>query len=231
MAVERVETGIPGLDKLTDGGFVKGSSNLLAGTTGTCKTIFGCQFLLHGARKGENGVYLSLEQTKEEILADVASFGWNKEIEKYEKEGKIIIASQAPTDIKDVGDVALSFIRRVKAKRFVLDSLSIATLGWKVPTQDVGKVRMELVDMVGMIKNTGVTTILIGEIPETKIKALSRLGIEEFIVDSVIILHYLEYAAGGTPRSLIIRKMRRTSHGTDIYPLIITNKGLVVKKG
>jgi KaiC/GvpD/RAD55 family RecA-like ATPase len=109
--------------------------------------------------------------------------------------------------------------------------MSIATLGWKVSTADIGKVRMELMDMIRMIENTGVTSIFIGEIPETEAKALSRLGVEEFIVDSIIVLHYLEYAAGGTPRSLIIRKMRRTDHGTDIYPLEITSKGLIVKKG
>jgi circadian clock protein KaiC len=228
MVVERIETGIPGLDKLMEGGLVKGSTNFLAGTTGTCKTIFGCQYILHGLKKGETGVYLTLEQKEDEILADVRRFGWDKEFEKYIKEGKLILASRAPTDIKEIGDIAMSMIKKVNAKRFVLDSLSIATFGWKVPTKDVGRVRMELVDMLRTISNTEATSILIGEIPETKVKALSRLGIEEFIVDSVIILHYLEYAAGGTPRSLVIRKMRRTGHGTDIYPLKISKKGLVV---
>jgi KaiC/GvpD/RAD55 family RecA-like ATPase len=234
MEIERVESGIPGLDRLIEGGFVKGSSILLAGTTGTCKTIFACQFILHGLRNGENGVYLTLEQTENEILGDVAKFGWDKELKKYIEQGKFALASQAPTDIKDVADAALSLIKRVNAKRFVLDSMSIATLGWKVSTADVGKVRMELMDLIRMVENTGVTSIYIGEIPETEAKALSRLGVEEFIVDGIIVLHYLEYAAGGTPRSLIIRKMRRTNHGTDIYPLEITSKGLKVvapKKG
>lgn len=170
MVVERVESGIPGLDKLMEGGFVKGSSNLLAGATGTCKTIFSCQFILHGLRNGESGVYLSLEQTEREILEDVSKFGWDKEFKKYIEQGKFMLRSQAPTDIKDVADLALSLIKRVNAKRFVLDSMSIATLGWKISAEDVGKVRMELIDLVKMINNTGVTSLYIGEIPETRPK-------------------------------------------------------------
>jgi KaiC/GvpD/RAD55 family RecA-like ATPase len=225
---ERIETGIPGLDNLIEGGFVKGSLILLAGTTGTCKTIFALQYILHGLRNGENGVYLSLEQTEDEILEDVEKFGWDKELRKYIEEGKFILYSRVPTEIKEVTDVALSLIKRVNAKRFVLDSISVLTLAWKV-SKDIGKIRMELMNMIRMIKNTGVTSILIAEIPETKAKALSRLGIEEFIVDGIIVLHYLEFASSETPRSLIIRKMRRTDHGTDIYPFKLTNKGIVVK--
>jgi KaiC/GvpD/RAD55 family RecA-like ATPase len=55
--------------------------------------------------------------------------------------------------------------------------------------------------------------------------------VEEFVVDSVIVLNYLEYAAGGgLDRSLIIRKMRRTKHGKEVYPMDITPKGIVIKK-
>jgi circadian clock protein KaiC len=140
---ERIETGIPGLDNLIEGGFVKGSLILLAGTTGTCKTIFALQYILHGLRNGENGVYLSLEQTEDEILEDVEKFGWDKELRKYIEEGKFILYSRVPTEIKEVTDVALSLIKRVNAKRFVLDSISVLTLAWKV-SKDIGKIRMEL---------------------------------------------------------------------------------------
>lgn len=60
--IERVNSGIPGLDKLIDGGFVKNSVNLISGSTGTGETIFGLQFIWHGLKIGENGVYISLEQ-------------------------------------------------------------------------------------------------------------------------------------------------------------------------
>ena len=71
--------------------------------------------------------------------------------------------------------------------------------------------------------------LLVSEIPED-MKTLSRFGVEEFVVDSVIILNYLEYASGELNRSLIIRKMRRTNHGKDIYPMEITRNGLAIRK-
>jgi len=230
MAIERVETGIPGLDKFIEGGFVKGSTNLLAGTTGTAKTIFAVQYLLEGLRKGENAVYVTLEQNADNIVGDMSRFGWEEELKKYINEEKLIFQTLAPTSIKEIADNALFSVKKVGAKRFALDSLSIATMGWKVSSMDIGKVRMELFDFLRLLEKSDVTSLLIAEIPEAEPKALGRLGFEEFIVDSVIVLHYLEYAAGGTSRSLIIRKMRRTNHGTDIYPLEITDKGLVVKK-
>jgi len=228
MLIERVTSGIPGLDKLMEGGFVKGSINLIAGQTGTGKTIFGCQFLLEGLRNGEAGVYLTLEEREEDILNDVSRFGWDKEFRDAMGKGFFVLASMAPTGIKELEETSIRYIKRVNAKRFVLDSLSIATMGWKVSAMDIGKVRSQIFDYFRALKLTGVTTLLVTEIPETELKALSRFGFEEFLADGLIILYYLEYAAGGMPRSLLIRKMRRTKHSSDIHPMEITDKGIKV---
>jgi len=230
MVGERLESGISGLDRIIEGGFVKNSINLIAGQTGTGKTLFCMQYLLHGLRKGENGLYISLEQTADDVMMDVGKFGWDVEFKKYIQQGKFAIITQEPTSIKDLQDATLLNIKKTNAKRFVLDSLSIATMGWKVSSMDVGKIRSEIFTYMKLLKNSGITALLITEIPEAETKSLSRFGFEEFLADSVIILHYLEYAAGGTPRSLLVRKMRRTSHGTDIYPIEISSKGVAIKK-
>jgi KaiC/GvpD/RAD55 family RecA-like ATPase len=70
--------------------------------------------------------------------------------------------------------------------------------------------------------------VILSEIPEDS-KALSRFGVEEFVVDGVIVLNYLGIGEAYS-RSLLIRKMRRTNHGRDVYPFEITPKGIVVKK-
>jgi KaiC/GvpD/RAD55 family RecA-like ATPase len=228
MPIQRVTTGIPGLDRLIEGGFVKGSIIMLAGQTGTGKTIFGCQYLLDGLRRGENGVYLTLEESEEDILGDVARFGWTEELRKYITAGKLIMHSKLPTDIKELEETSLTLIRKVDAQRFVLDSLSIATMGWKVSTMEVGKVRSQIFDYFKLLKRTGVTSLLIVEIPERELKAISRFGFEEFLADGLIIVYYLEYATGGVPRSLLIRKMRRTKHSADIYPMEITDRGIKI---
>lgn len=227
MVIERVESGIPGLDKLMEGGFVKGSVNLLAGTAGTGKTIFCCQYILQGLRNGENAVYITLEEGKEDILEDVSVFGWDAELARHISQNRLKMESTLPTSIKKLGELILDLIERVDAKRFVLDSLSVASMGWE-ETADVSKIRREVFELMIALKKHGVTSLLITEIPESENKALSKFGFEEFVADSVIILHYLEYAAAGTPRSLMIRKMRRTTHKTDIFPIEIGKDGIKV---
>ncbi|MEM5852755.1 MAG: ATPase domain-containing protein [Candidatus Aenigmatarchaeota archaeon] len=229
MKVERVESGIPGLDKLIEGGFVKGSVNLIAGTTGTGKSIFGCQFILHGLRKGENGIYICLEQSVDDLLLDMSKFGWDKEFMEYMKEEKLKIEHVLPTSIKKLTELIFNKIEKINAKRLVIDSITVAAMGWE-ESGDISKIRRELFDLIQILKKRGVTSLLIAEVPETEPKALSKFGFEEFVVDSVIILHYLEYTAGGASRSLVIRKMRRTNHGVDVYPIKITERGIVVKE-
>ncbi len=226
--IERIESGIPGLDELIDGGFVKNSVNLIAGQTGTAKTIFCCQYLLHGLRNGEKGLYVSLEESPEEILKDISVFGWDKEFREYIKKGNLIFVAEFPTSFRELTDVTVDLIRRLGAQRFVLDSLSVATMGWEMGRLDLGKMRRELFEFISALKKENVTSLLIVEIPEAE-KKISRFGFEEFVADGIIILYYLEYAVGGFSRSLSIRKMRRTAHATDIYPFEITKEGIVVK--
>ena len=230
MPIVRVESGIPGLDKLIEGGFVKGSTNLVAGYSGTGKTIFGCQFILQGLKIGENGVYVTLEESKEDILEDVSRFGWDLTFKRYIDQNKFLLYSTFPMSIKKLEESVFDLVKKINAKRFVLDSLTVASLGWE-ETKDISKMRRDTFDFMTTLKRLGVTSLLLTEIPETETKALSRFGFEEFVVDGVIILNYLEYVAAGTPRSLIIRKMRRTKQGMDVYPFEITNNGIIVKKG
>lgn len=227
MAIERVKSGIPGLDKLTEGGFVKGSVNLVAGTTGTGKTIFCCQYLLDGLRKGENGVYLTLEQSKDEILRDVSVFGWDEEFREFINQNKLKMEFTFPTSIKKLGEFVLDMIEKINAKRFVLDSLSVATMGWEV-SSDISKIRREVFELMVALKKRGVTSLLITEVPETDVKALSKFGFEEFVSDGIVKLYYI--GIGGEDfMHLEIRKMRRTKHARGLYPMNFTKNGLTVE--
>jgi KaiC/GvpD/RAD55 family RecA-like ATPase len=225
METERVESGIPGLDRLIEGGFVKGSTNLVAGSAGTCKTIMCMQYLLNGLQKGEPGVYITLEQRSEDILGDVSQFGWD--FKKYIDAGKFVINSLATPDIVQLRTDMLTAIRKVNAKRFALDSLSIAAMGWKEKPEEIFKIRGKIFDLLNTLKSIGVTSLLISEIPRGEKDVISRFGFEEFVVDGVILMQY--FIVGGSMRSLQILKMRRTNHGKKIYPFEVTDKGLIVK--
>lgn len=225
MALERVESGIPGLDRLMEGGFVKGSTNLIAGTTGTCKTTFCMQFLWHGLQKGENCLYITLEQKPEDILIDMSRLGCD--FQRYVAAGKFKIESAITSDITQLSTTIFTSLKRINAKRFALDSLSLAAMGWKERPEEFFKLRLKIFDLLNTLKNSGVTSLLISEIPRSEKDALSRFGFEEFVVDSVILLQ--SFTVGGPTRNLQILKMRRTDHGKKIYPFEVTSKGLVVK--
>lgn len=231
MPIDRVDSGIPGLDKLIEGGFVKNSVNLVAGQTGTGKTLFCMQHILNGLKKGENGVYITLEQKEDEILDDVSRFGWDTEFKKYAQTGKFLLAPLEPTGIRELTTATVNYIKKVNAKRFVLDSLSIATMGWKTGEMDLTKIRAEVFAYMKSLKSLGVTSLLITEIPETDTRALSRFGFEEFLADGVVVLSLLN-VGGDMFSNLQVRKMRRTSHKKEHYPYEITNNGLkLLSKG
>ncbi len=75
--VEKIPTGIPGFDEVLKGGLRKGWTYLIKGTPGSGKTIFGLQFLMEGVKRGEKCVYLSFDETAEEIALQAECFGWS----------------------------------------------------------------------------------------------------------------------------------------------------------
>lgn len=121
--VERVTSGIIDLDKHMEGGFVKDSVNLVSGSTGTGKTIFGLQYIWHGLQKGENGVYISLEQEPEDIFADAGLFGWD--FKEYINQKKCIIEYLSTWNLEELPLIVMDRINEIKAKRFVLDSITL----------------------------------------------------------------------------------------------------------
>ena len=75
--MEKVSSGVEGFDQLIYGGFPKGRSYLVAGEPGTGKTIFLLQFLLQGIKEGEKGIYISIDEKPEQIVADALALGWD----------------------------------------------------------------------------------------------------------------------------------------------------------
>src|SRR3989344_9039857 len=126
MKTPRITSGIPGLDKLVEGGFKKNSINLVVGEPGSGKTIFAIQFLLEGCKKGEPGVYITFEEKKEKLYEDMGSFGWD--LAKYEKQGKFRFLEYTPEQVKKVlvegGGTVDAIITKIKAKRIVIDSVT-----------------------------------------------------------------------------------------------------------
>lgn len=236
--MERVSTGIFGLDEKIQGGFFKGSTNLVVGKTGTGKTAFCSSFLHHGALINEPGFYVTTEEREKDIKDDISSmFGWN--FEMLEKKNMIKFLSIKPIFpgkamsmdemnrliklyIFDIAEKIAEGVKSLNAKRVVIDSVSILEMFIK----DEYLARAALMQLVEKLKNLNVTAILVGTIPETS-EALSGGGIIEYIADSVIKLDFVPVAEE-FKRTLTIRKMRRTDHSVLIHPFEITKEGLKV---
>jgi len=243
--IKRVSSGIYGLDELIEGGFPRHRNILVSGACGTGKTIFAIQYLYRAAiENNETGVYVTLDERPENIREDMLRFGWD--LEKLENQGKLAIldASSAkigvPSDEKfalpTVGiDVDRLIIRimqvceQLGASRLVIDS--IAGLGLRLDDED--DVRKTILKINNLITPSNVSALIISEVPEQAFGSgpmqFSKYGVEEYVADGVIVLHYLGIGAESN-RSLFVRKMRGTKHVEDILPMEITKKGLVVKK-
>ena len=220
--IERIPTGVRGLDKFMEGGLIKGSTTLLTGSTGTGKTIFCAQYVMEGLKKGEKCVFITTEETVKDIENDMKSFRWD--MSKYVDSKQLALEFYDPFQLADAGSKLAERIRRNGVQRVVIDSTALFGLYFK----DAFEVRKSLFDLLTNIKSSGATTIITSEMPEGNGK-LSRFGVEEFLTDNVIILHYLGLGES-IYHSIQIRKMRRTDHGKDVYPMDITKEGIVLKK-
>ena len=180
------------------------------------------QFLWFGLQKGESCVFISLEEDPTDIKEDGAEFGWD--FAKFENKGLFKIIYHDPAQVSNIGPVVMDEIKALNAKRIVIDSISVMGL----TIDNIGQIRKRIFSIASTIKRSGCTAMIITEIPNES-KTISRFGVEEFVADSVIVLHYMD-TGGNYNRSLIVRKMRRTDHGKDLYPYSITPKGIVVKR-
>ena len=220
-SLERIKSGIPGLDKLIGGGFLKGHTILVTGPAGAGKTIFCCQFIWEGLKNGEKCMYITFEELPAEIKADAATFGWD--FEKYEKEGKLILTFKDPFQTTDISTRLQNEIRQMGITRVVIDSTSLLGLYFKDPND----IRRELYKLITALKNSGTTSLLTAEAPEDG--KISRFGVEEYVVDGVVIMRGLEMGEIGV-HSIQVIKMRRTKIDGSMCVLEFTKEGLKIRK-
>lgn len=217
---KKIKTGIDGLDELLYGGIPEGSLTLLTGTCGTGKTLLSTQFIFFGASSGENAVYVSFEETPENIKANAKLFGWD--FDELEKKGKVLFVKYDPYHAEDIIEMLENAIRKTKASRVVIDSIS--ALGLYV--RDVPEIRRIIFGMSSMLHRLGCTTLMISEVLAEQ-KDLSRFGVEEFVADGVIVLYYTR-ANSQFNRSITIWKMRGSDHSQKLHPYKITHHGIIV---
>jgi circadian clock protein KaiC len=219
---DKIKTGIPGFDDIVSGGLVKNSANLVSGGAGTGKTILCMSYLFNGAKKfGEKGMYISFEESEADLKADVAPFGINFD----DMPEKVKFVYLAPYDLVDFIKVLNNVLFEFKPSRLVIDSLSALVM----TMEDDFERRKEIFQLIRLLKSSGCTTLLVSEKMGSGEGSLSRYGIEEFLADSVIVLHNAGMG-GESDRAIRVVKMRRSEHKKGPIPMEINKAGLTVLK-
>lgn len=234
--IERVKTGIPGLDELVEGGFPRGDTILIAGRAGTGKSIMANQFLYNGATEyDEPGVLVTLEESPHLIKRNMMRFGMD--LDALVKKKKLAIVDLSPSkevtpmkigeypsfDLSGLEAIILNHVKKLGAKRVVIDTLAI--LAYKFRSRDI--LREEFFKLTANITRAGTTLILTSEIPAQH-DGLGVFDIEAFLASGVIVLYNEMISETSRSRSIEVLKLRGSKHSSRIHSMRITDEGIRV---
>lgn len=230
----KVKTGIPGLDSVISGGMKSGRAVTISGPPGSGKTTFGLQYIYSGATDfDEPGVYITMAQNIEEIKNDCKSYGWD--FDNLISQDKILMIDARPFKIQ--GDtigkddslyrgeqlpfehltkLLLSSIKRIEAKRIVIDSMTILAMQY----HDKFYMRQGLQGMLQSLENFGVTSLLLSEYSEK-----DDVPLEWFVTSGIIQLRHTR-VEDTMERTIQIMKMRGIKHSEQIHPINLDSDGL-----
>jgi len=227
-SIAKVATGIDGFDEITGGGLPQGRPTLVCGGPGCGKTLFALHFLVHGAARGDSGVFVTFEETEEDLLKNAASLGYDVPALIARKRLALEYIRVERSEIEETGEYDLEglfirldhALRTVRTRRIVLDTIESLFAG----LSNAGVLRAELRRLFAWLKERGITAIITGE---RGTNTLTRQGLEEYVSDCVIFLDHRVTDQISTRRLRIV-KYRGSSHGTNEYPFLIDRQGIAV---
>jgi len=229
--LDRVPSGIKGLDELLGGGFPEGRCILVVGSPGSGKTTFALQYLYHGAMLGETGLYVTLDEHPEIVKKNLQSYDWD--IDGMEKKGKLLFIDasglrraksgesslvssygSSAVDVSDFSELLKTINKVVEGEnihRIALDPVTSLMLRY---VEEL-KRRRATVAFFDALADSGCTSLITSELKTSLMDR--RFQLEEFLSHGVVLLHSL-FHEGNIVRAVQIEKMRGISHDTQIRP-------------
>jgi len=229
---DKVASGIEGFDAITGGGLPRGRTTMLGGGPGSGKTIFGMQFLVHGAQHcGEPGIFVAFEETPSRIAANMTGFGWK--LEELQRKDLFFLDAQPTPDLVQSGTFDLGGLLAVVgaqatdmgARRIVFDALDVVLS--MIP--DPAAQRREMYRLHQWLLSNGLTGLITTKVGDELTSPLAERPSSalEFMVDcSVVLNHRVEL--GVSQRNLRVQKYRGSTFDEDEAPFVIGSAGFNV---
>ena len=219
----RLSTGVDGLDTLLQGGLPANRLYVVSGPPGSGKTTLSAQFVTDGVRRDETCLYVTMHETKHELVDDMSSFSFG--FDRAMASGKIrfldLTSEESRRTLANYGGEAgltnrlAALVRETGVDRAVVDSTMLLKHFVEEPDR-------EIIDFVSALKATDATIMLISEMTDP-----SAYSEEHYLAHGVLFFHHF-LKGGGMTRAVQVIKMRGTQIDCDMRKVRFGSGGLSV---
>jgi len=243
--MERVSSGVKGLDEILGGGFPKSRTILVVGGPGSGKTILAIQFLRAGAVNGERSIYVTFDERPEQVKENVSAFGWD--LDRLEAEGKMMFVDATPfrragppsasapetrgglpmydtmpeVTLRGLVETVERLAEEEGATRLAVDPITSLSVRYQSPV----KRRRAMLMLFDALSSTGATCLVTSELRTSMLSR--RFQLEEYLSQGVVLLR-TGIHEGNVIRGIQVEKMRGIAHDTQLRPYIISQNGIEV---
>lgn len=221
---ERVNTGISGLDELIAEGFLRGSTTLVAGPTGSGKTIIGLHFVREGVARGEKSLYVGFQENPTQLNRIMQNFGWSEHEAAGNDALNLMYVSPVEVQLDTVAHAVFQRVRGSGIKRVVIDALGDLERG-SLDAERFGNFIYALTQWFAVENVTCVMTYEMNNLFD--VKGIRNDDVSN-LSDNIVLLRFKD--GPDMQRTLQIVKTRGSAHDSREHQVEITNKGILVKK-
>jgi circadian clock protein KaiC len=211
--------GVPGLDEMLGGGLPRGYSMLVAGPSGSGKSILAAAFLAEGARGGETGVLAAFEQrtprSRGHVIADFIASG----------QISVVDTRQRDLSVAEIATQVIAEVRRIKAPRVVIDSLSSFEISLAPTFQDT--FRDSMTHLVAALAETGATVVMTSELEDRYDDLRFSPYGTAFMTDAILVQRYIEVDSR-LQRMIAVVKVRSSAHSNELRLFHIDKDGIKI---